>query len=118
MKKSILVTCIFLATFSMLWFMISCSGADRATYKNAGLISAIDPNLHKMSIELPLGPRRHMMTGTLNSNTVFQKNGRPATLSDFKEGDVVLVEWRFTRNGKIIEFIGKCGEVAEFVENK
>jgi hypothetical protein len=118
MKKLVIVTCIFLTTFLMLWFMISCSGADRAAFKNAGLISAIDPYSHKMHIELPLGPRNHMMMGTLNSNTVFQEDGHPATLSDFKEGDVVLVQWKATRDGKIIEFVGKGGEFAEFIENK
>jgi hypothetical protein len=46
-----------------------------------------------------------MMMGTLNSNTVFQEDGHLATLSDFKKGDIVLVQWKTTDNGKVIEFI-------------
>jgi hypothetical protein len=45
------------------------------------------------------------MMGTLNSNTVFQKDGHPAILSDFKKGDIVLVQWKTTSNGKVFEFI-------------
>jgi hypothetical protein len=59
-----------------------------------------------------------MMTGVLSPNTVFQEDGHQATLSDFKEGDVVLVQWKPTRNGKIIEYIGKGAEAAEFSGNK
>jgi hypothetical protein len=118
MKKSFLVTCIFLATFFMLWFMISCSGVNRDTCKNAGLISAIDPDLNQLCIEIPFGLRNHMMMGALTPNTVFLKDGHPATLSDFQKGDVVLVQWKAARNGRIIEFIGKGAEVADFIENK
>jgi hypothetical protein len=31
---------------------------------------------------------------------------------------LVLVQWKATRDGKMIEFIGKGGAVTEFIENK
>jgi hypothetical protein len=58
-----------------------------------------------MYIEIPFAMRNLMMMGTLNSNTVFQEDGHPATLSDFKKRDVVLVQWKTIGNEKVIEFI-------------
>jgi hypothetical protein len=105
MKKLNLAICIFLTAFLMLWFMISCSGVNLDTHTNVGRISTIDPVLHRMYIEIPFGMRNLMMMGTLNSNAVFQEDGHPATLSDFKEGDLVLVQWKTAGNGKVIELI-------------
>ena len=105
MKKLNLVICILLTAILMLWFMISCSGVNLDVHTNVGRISTIDPVLHIMYIEIPFAMRNLMMMGTLNSNTVFQEDGHPATLSDFKEGDVVLDQWKTTGNSKVIEFI-------------
>ena len=82
-----------------------------------GLVSEIDLDQHKMNIELLHGIKNHTMTGKLKSNTVFIENGHPATLADFKKGDVVLVQWDASRNDKSIEFVRKGAEVARFIED-
>jgi hypothetical protein len=92
--------------------------AGRSPSKNVGLISSIDPDQHKMNIEILPGMKKLTMTGTLNSNTVFIENGHPAALADFKEGDVVLVQWSAATNDKSIEFVRKGAEVTRFMENK
>jgi hypothetical protein len=91
--------------------------ADRSPLKTVGLISAIDKDQHKMNIEMLQGIKNHTMIGTLNSKTVFLEDGHPAVLADFKEGDVVLVQWNAARKDKILEFVRKGADVADFSEN-
>jgi len=71
-----------------------------------------------MYITILLDSRNHTVAGTLNTNTVFQANGHFTTHADFKEGDVVLVQWKAAKNDKIIEFIAKGAVVADFIEGQ
>jgi hypothetical protein len=43
--------------------------------------------------------------GEINSNTVFLKDDQSASLSDFSEGERVIVQWREIKGGEVIELV-------------
>ena len=105
MKKLTLAFMIFLITFLFLLNLNSCSNANRGTILQEGKITTIDPVLHKVYVEVPIGLRPYVIMGEVNSGTAYLKNGYPARLSDFSEEEPVLVQWRYTKNRQIIVMI-------------
>ena len=105
MKKLTLAFMIFLITFLFLLNLNSCSNANRGTILQEGKITTIDPVLHKVYVEVLIGLRPYVIMGEVNSGTAFLKNGYPARLSDFSEGESVTVQWRNTKDGQVIEVI-------------
>jgi hypothetical protein len=85
--------------------MNSCSSANRDTIIQEGKIMTIDPVLHKVYVEIPAGIRPFIIMGEVNSSTAFLKDGYPARLSDFSEGEPVLVQWKNTKNNQVIVMI-------------
>ena len=65
----------------------------------------IDPVLHKVYVEIPIGIRPFIMMGEVNSETAFLKDGHPAGLSDFSEGERVIAQWKGTKDGQVIKLI-------------
>ena len=65
----------------------------------------IDPVLHKVYVEIPVGIKPFIIMGEVNLGTAFLKDGYRARLSDFSEGEPVLVQWKYTKNSQIIVMI-------------
>lgn len=105
MKKLTIVFGILLIVFLFLWNMNSCSNVNRGTITQRGKIMTIDPVLHKVYVEIPLGIRPFIIMGEVSSGTAFLIDGHRARLSDFSEGEPVLVQWRNTRNTQVIVMI-------------
>ena len=105
MKKLSMAIGIFLIAFLSLWNMNSCSPASRDVFVQEGKIASIDPVLHKMYVEIRLGEGHYIIMGEVNSNTTFLKDGHRARLSDFSEGEAVIVQWKGTKDGQVIKLI-------------
>jgi hypothetical protein len=105
MKKLTIVVGVLVIIFPFLWNMNSCSNTNRGSIIQEGKIMTIDPVLHKVYVEIPLGIRPFILMGEVNSGTVFLKDGFNAGLSDFSEGEPVIVQWKKTKDGQIIELI-------------
>jgi hypothetical protein len=105
MKKLGRVIGILLIAFLFLWIMNSCSNPSRGSIIQTGKIMTIDPVLHKVYVEIPLGIRPIIIMGNVNSNTIFLKDDHFARLSDFSEGETITVQWRETEDSQIIELI-------------
>ena len=105
MKKPTIVRGIFIAVFFLTWSVNSCSNANRGTIIQEGTIMTIDPILHRVYVEIPLGIRPFVVMGSVNSGTAFIKDGYPARLSDFSEGEPVIVQWKNTGEGQVIKMM-------------
>ena len=105
MKKSNIILGFILVAFLSLGVIISCSSANRGTVIQEGKIMTIDPVLHKVYVEIPAGIRPFIIMGEVNSGTAFLKDGYPARLSDFSEGETVIVQWKNTKDGQVIKMI-------------
>jgi hypothetical protein len=68
-----------------------------------GKISAITLSENIVVVKCPQGPTTLTVGGQLGKNPVLLKNNKPVSLKDFKTGEHVLVGWRSTANGPVIE---------------
>ena len=105
MKRSSIMIGFILITFLSLWIISSCSNVNRGTITQRGKIMTVDPVLHKVYVEIPQGIRPFIIMGEVNSETAFLKDGHRARLSDFSEGEEVLVQWKGTKDGQVIKLI-------------
>jgi hypothetical protein len=105
MKMLRIAICILFSAFFILCNMNSCSNVSRGALVNQGTIMTIDPTLQKVYVEILMGMRPYIIMGEINSNTVFLKDDQSASLSDFSEGERVIVQWREIKGGEVIELV-------------
>ena len=105
MKKLCIASSIFFIAFLVFCNMNSCSNATRGAIVNQGKIMTIDPTLQKVYVEILMGMRPYIIMGEVNSDTIFLKDNHGASLSDFSEGELVIVQWRDTKGGQVVELI-------------
>jgi hypothetical protein len=102
MKKASQLFVVSLIVFLAVWVISSCTVENGGAITQLGKITTIDPNLHRIYVKIPFGYRHFIVMGHINANTVFVKDGHAAKLSDFSEGEPVVVQWRETENGQLI----------------
>ena len=69
-----------------------------------GKISAVEPTYNTVVVEVPVGKDRlFTVGGPLVADAEVKKHGRSANLEDLSNGDSVVVTWRSTPNGHVIE---------------
>ena len=72
-------------------------------HEMGGKISAITPSENIVVVKCPEGSTMLTVGGQLGENTVLLMGKRPMALKDFKVGEHVLVGWKSTANGPVIE---------------
>lgn len=103
-KLHVAISILFIGVF-VICNMNSCSNVNRGVSVNQGTIVTIDPILQKMYVEILMGMRPYIIMGEFNSDTIFRKDDLGASLSDFSEGERVIIQCRDTKDGQIIEMI-------------
>lgn len=69
-----------------------------------GKVSAVEPKYNTVVVEVPVGQDRlFTVGGPLVADAVVKKDGRSANLEELSSGDSVVVTWRSTPNGHVIE---------------
>jgi len=68
-----------------------------------GKISAITLSENTVVVKCPEGPTILTVGGQLGKNPVLLKGKKPVSIKDFKAGEHVLVGWKSTANGPVIE---------------
>jgi len=102
MKKVNQILVVSLIAFLAVWAISACTVDNEGAITQIGKITTIDPYLHRIYVKLPLGYRQFIVMGHIDANTIFVKDGHAAKLSDFSEGEPVVVQWRETENGQLI----------------
>jgi len=74
-------------------------------YQMTGEITAIEPPHSTAVIEVPLEKGMFTVAGPLSEYAVLKKRGASAALTDLASGDKVIVRWRATCQGHIIDEI-------------
>ncbi len=75
-------------------------------YKMTGKITAIDLAYHTVVIDVPLANgQTFVVGGPLATNAVLKDTGMPPKLSDFHEGQKVVVQWSPTHQGHLIRML-------------
>jgi len=75
------------------------------TYQMRGKITVIEPAHSTAVIEVPLEKGMFTVAGPLSEYAVLRNRGASAALTDFVSGDEVIVRWRATGQGHIIDEI-------------
>lgn len=105
MKKLRVAISILFIAILVICNMNSCSNVSRGALVTEGKIITIDPALQKVYVKILMGMRPYIIMGECNSDTIFLKGDHAACLSDFSEGERVIVRWRDTKDGQVIELI-------------
>jgi hypothetical protein len=69
----------------------------------SGKITAIDMAANTVVVDVPMGKQMFTVGGPLAPMAKLTKAGKPAKLSDFKQGDHVKVSYKSTAKGPVIE---------------
>lgn len=77
--------------------------AAQEFHELGGKISAITPSENIVVVKCPEGSTILTVGGRLAKNPELLKGKKPVSLSDFKVGEHVLVGWKSTANGPVIE---------------
>ena len=102
MKKASQILVVSLIAFLAVWVISACTVDNEGAITQLGKITTIDPNLHRIYVRVPLGYRQYLVMGQVDADTLFVKDGHAAQLSDFSEGQTVVVQWKETGNGQQI----------------
>jgi hypothetical protein len=105
MKTLRIAFSILFIAFLVVGNMNSCSNVSRGARVNQGTIMTIDPTLQKVYVKILMGMRPYIIMGKVNSDTIFLKDDHGAKLSDFSEGERIIVQWRDKNNREVVELI-------------
>ncbi|MGD9041593.1 MAG: hypothetical protein PVH82_18270 [Desulfobacteraceae bacterium] len=103
MTKPSYIVVAFLVLILGHFLLCSPAMSNEKAYADKGAITAIDISYNTVVVEIPLGGKMCTVAGPLSADAVLKKAGRPATLAQFVTGDKVIVKWRSTEKGHIIE---------------
>jgi hypothetical protein len=84
-------------------FSGSAALAAQETHELGGKISAITPSENIVVVKCPMGSTFLTVGGQLANKPALMKGDKPVSLKDFKVGEHVLVGWKSTANGPVIE---------------
>jgi hypothetical protein len=105
MKRLCYIIAPFLTVIFVLCFFGAQGMAKEKVYQMKGQITAIDTAYSTVVIEVPLEGKMFTVGGPLCPQAILQKRGQSATLEDFMLGDEVVVKWKATEEGHIIEMM-------------
>jgi hypothetical protein len=91
----------------LILLLYACTVESKGAITQLGEITTIDPDLRRVYVKIPLGYRHFMVLGHIDENTVYLKAGHSVTLSDFHEGEPVIVQWRDSEKGQVIVTLEK-----------
>jgi hypothetical protein len=81
--------------------MAAAPSAEAASevYTNTGTLASISLDYETVVVEVPVKDRSMTVGGPLVESAEVKRGGRPAALKDFREGEKVTVDWRYTESG-------------------
>ena len=102
MRKSLHgVTWFFVLCF-IIYFTAVPAAASQKTYTMKGRIKYIETSHNTVVVDVPLGHKIFRVAGPLSHDAVLKKEGKTASLADFKPGDLVTVRWMAKESGHLV----------------
>jgi hypothetical protein len=88
----VLLVCLLLAAAQY-------ASAASEVYTNRGVLASISLDYETIVVEVPVENGSMTVGGPLVEGAGLKRDGRRATLEDFREGEEVTVDWRYTESG-------------------